>query len=193
MLQIFWGSVFLLFDINVSVHCIDVLPDFIGWILVAVGLKKLSQHSRVFKCVKVIGIFMILISIIQAAISFMGSGNFVYNYISKYYGIENADSAYLLTTVFWGLKMVVLTLAILALFKIRDRISDTQSIKRLGAVWLVILAIELSTYAYKNLIMDYLPNSIQKAIMQILVVGVIFFKIWFIFSEFKITKDYKPY
>ncbi len=193
MLQIFWGSVFLLFDINVSTYCIDVLPDFIGWILIAFGLKKLSQHSKVFRCVKVIGIFMIAISLLQAVISFMGSENFVYNYISKFYGIENADSAYLFTTVFWGLKMAVLTLAILALFKIRDRISDTQSIKRLAIVWLIVLAIELSTFVYKNLIMCYLPSTIQKAIMQILVVGVIFFKIWFVFSEYKITKDYKPY
>lgn len=195
MLQIFWGSIFLLFDIgiNISEHSIDILPDFIGWILVVVGLKKLSQHSRLFKGVKVAGILMILISAFNAVITFIGSDNFVYTYISRHHSISTADSAYIFNTAFWGFKMVVLTVTVLALVKIKDRISDTQSIKKLGAVWFTIFLIELATFAYKNLIMNYLPSGIQKAIMQILVLGVIFFKIWFVFSEFKITKDYKPY
>lgn len=195
MLQIFWGSIFLLFDIviNISEHSIDILPDFIGWILVVVGLKKLSQHSRLFKGVEVAGILMILISAFNTVITFMGNDNFVYTYISEHYSISTPDSAYIFNTAFWGFKMVVFTIAVLALVKIKDRISDIHSIKRLGSVWFAIFAIELATFAYKNLIMNYLPSGIQKAIMQILVVGVIFFKIWFVFSEFKITKDYKPY
>ena len=191
MLQIFLGTVFLLFDINISVYSIDLLPDLIGWIIMSFGLKKLSQHSGLFKWVFIIGIFMIAVSAVQAVIPFIGDGNLVYTYISKHFGIEN--TAFYLTTVFWGMKLVAITFTVLALFKIKDRISDTQSIRRLRVVWLVILAIEMSTFVYKSLIMCYLPDAIQKAIIQILVVGVIFFKIWFIFSEYKITKDYKPY
>lgn len=190
MFQIFLGSVFLLFDISVSKYCIDVLPDFIGWLLVAYGLKKLSQHSGIFTGIKITGIFMIVISIIQAVITFIGSNNFIYTYLSNHYGI---DSALIFNSVFWVLKIVVFTITVLALVKIKDRLSDTQSIKKLRTVWFVILGIEIFTFAYKNFIMNYLPDVIQRSIIQILVVGIIFFKIWFIFSGFKITKDYKPY
>lgn len=193
MLQIFWGSIFLLFDINITSHSIDILPDIIGWLLVAVGLKKLSQHSRLFKGVKIAGIAMLLISVFQTVITFIGDKNFAYTYISNRYLVSISDSSYILNTAFWGIKMIVLTILILALVKIKDRISDIQSIKRLAVVWFVVFGIELSTFAYKNLIMGYLPNGIQKAIMQILVIGSIFFKIWFVFSEYKIAKDYKPY
>lgn len=193
MLQIFWGSIFLLFDINISEHNIDILPDFIGWLLVVFGLKKLSQHSGLFRGVKIVGIFMILISILHAVISFMGNDNFAYTYISNHFGISDAYSAFIFSTTFWALKMIVLTITVLALVKIKDRISDTKSIKKLRAVWFIVLGIELFTLAYKNLIMNYLPNSLQHAIMQILAVGVMFFRIWFIFSEFKLAKDYKPY
>lgn len=190
MFQIFLGSVFLLFDISVSKYCIDVLPDFIGWLLVAYGLKKLSQHSGIFTGIKITGIFMIVISIIQAVTTFIGSNNFIYTYLSNHYGI---DSALIFNSVFWVLKIVVFTITVLALVKIKDRLSDTQSIKKLRTVWFVILGIEIFTFAYKNFIMNYLPDVIQRSIIQILVVGIIFFKIWFIFSGFKITKDYKPY
>lgn len=193
MFQIFLGSVFLLFDITASEYYIDVLPDFIGWLLVTYGLKKLSQHSSIFTGVKITGILMILISIIQTIITFMGSGNLIYTYFSNHYGINNADSAYIFNSVFWALKMVIFTITVLALAKIKDRLSDIQSIKRLRFVWFVILGIEIFTFAYKNLIMSYLPDVIQRTIIQILVIGIIFFKIWFIFSEFKISKDYKPY
>lgn len=193
MLQIFWGSIFLLFDINVSSHSIDILPDFIGWLLMVIGLKKLSQHSKLFRGVEIVGILMILISIIQTVILFKNTDNFVYTYISNHCGISNTDSAYILNTAFWALKMIVLTVTVLALVKIKDRISDTKSIKRLGTVWFIVLGTELFTLAYKNFIMNYLPDSLQKAIMQILAVGVIFFRIWFIFSELKLAKDYKPY
>lgn len=192
MFQIFLGSVFLLFDITVSEYYVDVIPDFIGWFLVAYGLNKLSQHSRIFTGIKIAGIFMILINILQTVITFMGN-NVIYTYFSSHYGINNTDSAYILNSVFWALKIVIFTIAVLALVKIKDRLSDTQSIKRLRTVWFVILGIEIFTFAYKNFIMNYLPDTIQRSIIQILVVGIIFFKIWFIFSGFKITKDYKPY
>lgn len=193
MFQIFLGSIFLLFDITVSSYYIDVLPDFIGWLLVAYGLKKLSQHSGVFTGVKIAGIFMILISILQAVITFMGSNNFVYTYLLKHYGIDHTDSTLIFSSVFWMLKFVVFTITVLVLVKIKDRLSDTQSIKRLRTVWLIILGIEIFTFIYKTLIMNYLPDIIQTSILQILVIGAIFFRIWFIFSGFKIAKDYKPY
>ncbi len=193
MHQIFWGLLFLLFDINVSSHSIDVLPDFIGWILIAVGMKKLSQHSKVFNGMTVMGIIMTLISAFQTVIYFLGEKRFAYTYAAKQFSVSNSDSVFIINTAFWILKLSALTIAVLALAKIKDRISDTKSIKRFRCVWFSALGIEIFAYLYRNLIMSYLPESAQKAVIQILVIGVIFFKIWFLFDEFKIAKDYKPY
>ena len=186
MLQIFWGFIFLLFDINISLYSIDILPDFIGWILLFCGTYKLLQNSKVFTCVKISVIFMSLVSLMQYVISFMGSSNFVYAYISGQFGVKNADFAYVLTNVFWGLKLIVLTLSVFALFKMKDTLRDTKRVIILRNVWLIILIIEIATFLFNNFIAYYFPNTMQKAIIQVLVVGVIFFKIWFIFSVYKI-------
>lgn len=188
MLQVLWGFIFLLFDINVSLYSIDILPDFIGWILAVYGFDKHFNHTGMFICVRIAGIFMILTSLLQFVISFMGSGNFIYTYLSKLFSIENADAAYLLSNIFWGLKLVALTLVIIALFNIRNRLGDIKRVKILRTVWFAILTIEIATFLFNNFIMTYLPNSVRNAIMQILVVGVIFLKIWLIFSAYKINK-----
>ena len=188
MLQVLWGFIFLLFDINVSSYSIDILPDFIGWILAIYGLSKLSNLTGMFICVRISGIFMILTSLLQFVISFMGSDNFIYTYLSKLFSIENADAAYLLSNIFWGLKLIALTLVIIALFNIRNRLGDIKRVKILRTVWFAILTIEIATFLFNNFIMTYFPNSVRNAIMQILVVGVIFLKIWLIFSAYKINK-----
>lgn len=188
MLQVLWGFIFLLFDINVSLYSIDILPDFIGWILTVYGFGKLSNHTRMFICVRIAGIFMILTSLLQFLISFMGRGNFIYTYLSKLFSIENADAAYLLSNIFWGLKLIALTLVIIALFNIKNRLGDIKRVKILRTVWFAILTIEIATFLFNNFIMTYLPNSVRNAIMQILVVGVILLKIWLIFSAYKINK-----
>ena len=188
MLQVLWGFIFLLFDINVSLYSIDILPDFIGWNLAVYGFGKLSNHTGMFICVRIAGIFMILTSLLQFVISFMGSGNFIYTYLSKLFSIENADAAYLLSNIFWGLKLIALTLVIIVLFNIKNRLGDIKRVKILRTVWFAILTIEIATFLFNNFIMTYLPNSVRNAIMQILVVGVIFLKIWLIFSAYKINK-----
>jgi hypothetical protein len=44
--QIFWGLLLVILDININ-H-IDILPDFIGYILVAMGCRGLATISRGF-------------------------------------------------------------------------------------------------------------------------------------------------
>lgn len=188
MLQVLWGFVFLLFDINVSSYSIDILPDFIGWILIVFGLNMVLLKCKVFTFVKVSGIFMIFVSLLQFVVSFMGSGNFVYTYLSTLFSIENADFAYLLDNIFWGLKLFVLTLVVFALFNVIDRLGDIKRIRTLRDVWLGVLIIEIATFLLNNFVSDYIPETLQKAFMQILVLGVIFFKIWIVFSVYKVKK-----
>ncbi len=169
MLQIFWGLIFLLFDINASIYSIDILPDFIGWILIFCGFVRLSRKSDAFIGVKIIGIIMALASAVQLVLSFLEIRNSsVYN------------------TVFWGLKLVALTITILSFLTIRDRIGDFQRIKILRAVWLAILIIEILTFVCNHFIEDL--SVVRDPVMQILVVGVIFFKIWLLFCVYKIKK-----
>ncbi len=184
MLQVLWGFVFLLFDINVSSYSIDILPDFIGWILIVFGSNRVLLKCMVFTFVKVSGIFMIFVSLLQFVVSFMGKGNFVYTYLSTL----NADFAYLLDNIFWGLKLFVLTLVVFALFNIRDRLGDIKRVRILRDVWLGVLIIEIATFLLNNFVSDYIPETLQKAFMQILVLGVIFFKIWIVFSVYKVKK-----
>lgn len=188
MLQVLWGFVFLLFDINVSSYSIDILPDFIGWILIVFGSNRVLLKCKVFTFVKVSGIFMIFVSLLQFVVSFMGRGNFVYTYLSRLFSIKNADPAYLLDNIFWGLKLSVLTLVVFALFDVRDRLGDIKRIRILRDVWLGVLIIEIATFLLNNFVSDYIPETLQKAFMQILVLGVIFFKIWIIFSVYKVKK-----
>lgn len=188
MLQVLWGFVFLLFDINVSSYSIDILPDFIGWILIVFGLNRVLLKCRVFTFVKVSGIFMIFVSLLQFVVSFMGRGNFVYTYLSTLFSIKNADSAYLLDNIFWGLKLFVLTLVVFTLFNVRDRLGDIKRVRILRNVWLGVLIIEIATFLLNNFVSDYIPETLQKAFMQILVLGVIFFKIWIVFSVNKVKK-----
>lgn len=190
MLQIFWGSVFLLFDINASVYGIDILPDFAGWILTVFGICRLSRYSKSFNCIKIAGIFMTIVSLVQFVISFM-SKNYIYTYFSERFGIGNAETEFVLTNAFWGIKLIAFTLLVLAFYKAKNSLGDIHRIKILGTVWLAILIIEISTFLFNNFIVNYLPNAIQKAIMQILVVGVIFFKIWFVYCVYKLSKALK--
>lgn len=171
MLQIFWGFIFLLFDINASIYSIDVLPDFIGWILIVCGFVRLSDESNAFIGVKIIGIIMALASAVKIILSFVKIGN-----------------TNLLDNAFWGLKLIVLTITVYALITIRDRINDFQRIKIFRDVWLAILIIEILTFLYGHFIADYFPYAVNKAIMQILVVGIIFLKIWLLFCVYKIKK-----
>ena len=61
--QIFWGLLIIIFDFYI--HYIDVLPDFIGYILVATGCRALGSVSRHFATASVL-------SWVLTALSFFG-------------------------------------------------------------------------------------------------------------------------
>ena len=61
-IKIFWGLLFVLFDI--TINSVDlILPDFIGYILIVRGLSLLTPEYRSFRKAKVFGIIMIFVSI----------------------------------------------------------------------------------------------------------------------------------
>lgn len=51
MKKIFWGFLlmFLSFDLDLNGHSLDVLPDFVGYILLLQGMRELEHESDMFK------------------------------------------------------------------------------------------------------------------------------------------------
>jgi hypothetical protein len=64
--QIFWGLLLVILDVRIS--RIDILPDFIGYILVAVGCAGLSGASRHFSVASVLSWVLAVLSLVAYAL-----------------------------------------------------------------------------------------------------------------------------
>ena len=51
MKKLFWGFffIYLNFNLNVNAHSLNVLPDFVGYILLLQGMKQLEEESHFFR------------------------------------------------------------------------------------------------------------------------------------------------
>ena len=59
---IFWGLLFVVLDIRIS--SVDLfLPDFVGYILIAVGLSRLASHDQWFRTARIFAIILIFVSL----------------------------------------------------------------------------------------------------------------------------------
>ncbi|MBS6007427.1 MAG: hypothetical protein KIB43_10745 [Clostridium baratii] len=106
--KMFWGYllIFLHFNINMGYKSVDILPDFIGYIMIGLALTKLATKEKIFKkgvnasyILAAVGIFNIGISVeMRARYSFAINifsaivGLFVTYSICK--GIENEGIKY---------------------------------------------------------------------------------------------------
>src|SRR5688500_17953095 len=60
--RIFWGLLFVVFDIRIS--SVDlILPDFVGYIFIVSGLSFLVPHHQWFRTARVLAIIMIFVSL----------------------------------------------------------------------------------------------------------------------------------
>jgi hypothetical protein len=64
--QIFWGLLLIILDI--SINGIDILPDFVGYILLAVGCGGLSGISRRFSTASVLSWILAAASLVGYAL-----------------------------------------------------------------------------------------------------------------------------
>ncbi|RUT33410.1 hypothetical protein EJP77_07110 [Paenibacillus zeisoli] len=67
--QLGWGFVFTLF--NIFIFGVDILPDFIGYILIALALQEISRRLTFFNKAKWTSYVLIIVSLPEA---FQGSG-----------------------------------------------------------------------------------------------------------------------
>lgn len=59
---IFWGLLFVVLDIRIS--SVDlVLPDFVGYILIASGLSRLASHHQWFRTARILAIVLVFVSL----------------------------------------------------------------------------------------------------------------------------------
>ena len=59
---IFWGLLFVVLDIRIS--SVDlVLPDFVGYILIAIGLSRLAPHHQWFRTARILAIVLVFVSL----------------------------------------------------------------------------------------------------------------------------------
>lgn len=59
---IFWGLLFVVLDIRIS--SVDLfLPDFVGYILIAIGLSRLAPHHQWFRTARIFAIILIFVSL----------------------------------------------------------------------------------------------------------------------------------
>ena len=66
MSKLFWGMVFLFFNFNIFLFIVNInlFPDFVGYILIILGVKELLRQSKHFKQIYPISITMLVLSII---------------------------------------------------------------------------------------------------------------------------------
>lgn len=73
--RIFWGGLITLFNINIG--SINLLPNFVGYFVVANGLNVLHKESEFdgFQKIKVIGYLMAVLSFVGGIINFINQEN----------------------------------------------------------------------------------------------------------------------
>lgn len=108
--RIFWGLLFVLFDIRIN--SIDLfLPDFVGYILIASGLGLLAPHDKWFRRARVLAIIMIFFSLtnlVEVKVDSEQAPRLRREWISQLTGDlstllpQQVDSAYLLRTTTSG-------------------------------------------------------------------------------------------
>ena len=70
MKYIFWGYFLIFFHLRIN--GIDLLPDFVGYILIVMGLGQLAEESEHFVKAKPWAVFMAVLHIVTGLLGFVG-------------------------------------------------------------------------------------------------------------------------
>lgn len=65
-----WGYVFLYFNLNIGT--VDLLPEFVGWILLLSAVRGLEKERRDLKLLRPFAHVMIVLSVLEWLGSFLG-------------------------------------------------------------------------------------------------------------------------
>lgn len=189
---IFFGLLFLLFDLNVSKLGIDILPDFVGWALMFFGYLKLSRHGKAFKIGSAVYAVAFVLGVLHVVSTLMGDSSFALKLFSSS-STDTKDAIFYVNTIYFVIKLLILTFTLPAICRLRDYMSDTALIKRTRTAWLILLAIQALYCTYAAFIEAHLPQGLSLVFEQILVIFTILVQVLFLIMIFKIKKDYRAY
>lgn len=84
MAYIFWGFIFEYININITLDTcsLDLMPDFVGIILMIIGLKKLANENEGFNQLKVFSYLMFAYSVFIYVLDLSGYENYFIGILS---------------------------------------------------------------------------------------------------------------
>lgn len=71
---IFWGLFFLFFNLNIDAIGFNILPEFVGWILISAGCIKLGRKSEHFRKAVPFAIILAAVETYVFVINFFNTG-----------------------------------------------------------------------------------------------------------------------
>lgn len=92
---IFWGNIFILFFF--TINGFDIIPDFIGYILIMIALVNLDKFSKKFKPAFFINLILCVLSIINIT----GIFNFLNDSLIAFYIYHFACTALLIANTYF--------------------------------------------------------------------------------------------
>lgn len=168
----FWGMLFTV--INFRIQGFDIVPDFIGYIMVAIGLSRIEQYEETFSVAKKIAYIMTVLSLIniyqapaQSTVNEFGMMENTTNSVNFSAGIFGAIPW--LATVF----LLIGTAASLAFFyymcigmkSLLSKVGDMELAEKCDARWKLILASEIGLIVSMLLVILILPLGFALALI----------------------------
>lgn len=136
MNNIFWGMILVSLDLKLSSanSALDLLPDFVGYLLIAVGTKALSADSDYFKKAHVFSIIMIVLG----AVDWLCAGIGVY--------IPNTVPYIIISLIMIAASLAVVWLIIAGLGQVeRETHAPLCSEKLWRSFWVLVVS-EVATF-----------------------------------------------
>ncbi len=159
----FASFIFLMFDINVTLYEIDILPDFLGWVFILLATFKMSDLIKCATLAKAVQIVMLVLSLPYEVSAFLPAA--VGSVFSFAYGV---------------LKLLTMTVVLFCFSNIKDQLTDKTYYYTAKKIWLIFLTLEAVYFIYAGLIEHMLPESASVAITQAIVMMLLFAQVLFL-------------
>lgn len=159
--QIFWGTVFL-FDFRINGY--DILPDFIGYILITAGLTTVMHLNKKFEYARIFSTILIIPSVF----TIYEGGNLEISSISQIFEVAYASfillSGFLITILFLFYVYFLYT----GIQEEATKIPDMDLANKAKLVFVFILITSISSYIAIILPLLFIPIFILSVIIIVL-------------------------
>lgn len=158
MKKFFWGFffVFLNFNLNLNQYSLNVLPGFVGYILLFQGMRELEAESRLFRSIRPFAVGMAVYTAVLwlGDLLGVGSGSEPQEILTNLLGLISAIVA---LYVSWGLSQGVL--------EIEDRQGADLNGPRIYKIWKA-----LAVFQIVNTVLGWMANLTNIAALATLII-----------------------